>query len=120
MQHFLFTKASLGGRPATFIFLVENRMFLGFVRGQAYVCAGARPILPHWEEAHEFHVGHSGSRTAVVKVRMAPPGLAWRTGDPKGEEEPWTHANLVCGIGGFTVHSGDPGLGCLHEMGVRH
>ena len=95
--------APLGGRAATFRVLGEDHLFSGLVAGQAYVCAEARPVLPHWEGAHEFHVGHPGSRTAVVGVRMAPSGLAWTTGDPKREGGPWTHADLACGISGFTV-----------------
>ena len=95
--------APLGGRAATFRVLGEDHLFSSLLAGQAYVCAEARPVFPHWEGAHEFHVGHPGSRTAAVGVRMAPSGLAWTTGDPKREGGPWTHADLACGIGGFTV-----------------
>ena len=77
--------APLGGRVATFRVLGGDNLFSGLLAGQAYFCAEARPVLPHWEGAHEFHVGHPGSRTAVVRVRMAPSGLAWTTGDPKRE-----------------------------------
>ena len=34
---------------------------------------------------------------------MAPSGLAWTTSDPKRTKGPVTHADLACGIGGFTV-----------------
>ena len=34
---------------------------------------------------------------------MAPSGLVWKTGDPKDAQAPWTHADLACGIEGFTV-----------------
>ena len=81
----------------------EGYMFKDIVTGQAYTCAEARPILLHWDGAHEFQVGHPGSQPAVVRIHMAPSGLAWTTGEPKGTNEPWTHADLACGIGGFTV-----------------
>ena len=96
-------KAPREGRPAIFVIAGDGHLFSNFQEGQAYVCAEARPILLHWEGAHEFHVGHQGFGTAVIKVRMAPSGLVWRTGDPKDAQAPWTHADLACGIGGFTV-----------------
>ena len=87
-----------GGRLAT-LFIVGNRhIFSGFQEGQAYVCAGARPILPQRIEGREFHVGHQGSTTAVVRIRMAQSGLVWRTGEPKDAQAPWTHADLACGV----------------------
>ena len=46
--------APLGGRAATFRVLGEDHFFSGLIAGQAYVCAEARPVLPHWEGAHEF------------------------------------------------------------------
>ena len=95
--------APLGGRVATFHVLGEGHLFCGLTTGRAYVCAEARPIMPNWEGAHEFHVGHPGSQAAVVSIRMAPSGLAWTTEDPGRQGRPWTHADLACGIGGFTV-----------------
>ena len=95
--------APLGGRAATFHIMGEGHLFNGLVVGQAYACAEAKPVLPHWEGAHEFQVGHPGSRPAVVEIRMAPSGLAWTTSDPKWTNGPWTHADLACGISGFTV-----------------
>ena len=93
--------------------------FWSLEEGQAYVCAEARPVLPRWEGAHEFHLGHPGFGAAVVKIRMAPSGLVWRTGDPRDAERPWTHADVACGIGGFTIRS-CPVPRCLHHPGLRH
>ena len=95
--------APLGGRAATLRVMGEGHLFNGLVVGQAYVCAEARPVLPRWEEAHEFQVGHPRSQAAVVQIRMAPSGIAWTTGDPERTNGPWTHADLACGISGFTV-----------------
>ena len=95
--------APLGSKVATFHVLGERHLFCGLITGRAYVCAEARPVMPNWEGAHEFHVGHPGSQTAVVSIRMAPSGLAWSTEDPERQGGPWTHADLACGIGGFTI-----------------
>ena len=103
--------------PATFVIAGEGHLFWNFEEGQAYVRAEARLILPHWDGAHGFHVGHQGSGMAVIRVRMAPSGLVWRTGCPKDAQEPWTHADLAYGIGGFTVAAQIPW--CLHHLGLR-
>ena len=50
----------------------------------------------------DFYVGHPGSQ-AAVPIRMAPSGLVWTTENPSREKTPWAHADLACGIGGFTV-----------------
>ena len=109
----------MGGRPATSITAGESHLFWSLEEGQAYVRAEARPVLHHWEGAHEFHVSHPGSGAAVVKVHMAPSGLAWRTGDPRGAERPWTHADLACGIGGFTVAAQSLGASTTWACGIN-
>ena len=81
----------------------EDHLFKALETGQAYACAEAKPILPHWEGTHRFQVGHPGSLPAVVSIHMAPSGLAWTTSDPKRTKGPVTHADLACGIGGSTV-----------------
>ena len=48
-------------------------------------------------------MGRQGSNTAVVKIRMAPSGFVWRTGGPQDAQAHWAHADLACGIRGFTV-----------------
>ena len=70
--------APLGGRVATFRVLAQGQFFCGLATGRAYVCAEARPVLPHCEGAHEFHVGHPGSQTAVINIRLAPSDLTGR------------------------------------------
>ena len=95
--------APRGDRVATFRVLGDGHLFQGLNLGHAYVCAEARPILPNWEGAHAFHVGHLGAHTAIVPIRMAPSGLVWTTVNPRRGNGPWVHADLACGIGGFTV-----------------
>ena len=96
-------KGPLGGRFATFNVVKEAHLFRGLIKVEAYVCADAKPVQPHWEGAHEFLAGQPGSTTVVVPVQMAPSGLAWKTEEPRSKGEPWTNADLACGIRGLTV-----------------
>ena len=109
-------KVPLGGRFAI-LTSREAQLFRGLVRGGAYVCAGARLVQPHWEGAREFLVGHPGSSTAVVRVGMAPWGIAWKMGHPRSEGEPRTHADLACGIGDFTVAAQSLGVSTTWACG---
>ena len=102
-------RAPSGDRLATFFIAGDRDVFSDLRESQAYVCAEARPILPQVLEDRQFHVGVQGSTTAVVGIRMAPFGLVWRTGLPREARAPWTHADLACGIGGFTVAAGSLG-----------
>lgn len=109
-------RAPSGDRLATF-FAGGRDVFSDLRKGQAYVCAEARPVLPQVLESRQFRVGVQGSTTAVVGVRMAPSGLVWRTGLPREARTPWTHADLACGIGGF--HSGGKFFRCVYRLGLR-
>ena len=103
-NHFAFlANAPLGEKVATSHVVGESHLYQPMAKGSAYICAEARPIQPQREGTHEFQIGHPGSRSATVQVQVAPSGLAWKTGSPGGRCMPWTHADLACGIGGFTV-----------------
>ena len=92
---FLQGRGPLGWQRDDFPRLRGEQLFLRLNCGAGLrLCRGKTGPAP---------LGGPGSQTALVGVRMAPSGLAWTTGDPKREGDPWTHADLACGIGGFTV-----------------
>ena len=72
--------APLGGTAAAFRVLREGHLFCGLTTGQAYVCAGARPVLPHWG-------GPTNSTSATPVPKRLLSEYAWPHQDLPGRRE---------------------------------
>ena len=78
-------------------------MCADLAHGADYLFAGVVPQLPARPGIFEFFFGGPESGPAVIPINMAQGRMAWTTGPRPQRGGPWTHADLACGIGGFSV-----------------
>ena len=96
-------RAPKGPNVAVLLTVGSHDLCAGLAHGADYLFAGVVPLLPARPGIFDSFFGTPGSRPTVIRVYMAQGRTAWTTGEQPGKKYPWTHADLACGIGGFSV-----------------
>ena len=98
-----FHASPTGGGPSRRFTVAANwKLFENLDPAGHYLAHGVRAIGGP-ESGGGFLIGATASEPGLVRIWRQPGGGGWSSREPGDGEGDWTHADLACGIGGFTV-----------------